>query len=121
MKAIYPFEGYFIRGQKTTKLKACKYNGRNDINKFEEDMLRYLKEAYPDVSLDSKLIVVCFLDGNLIIVLFFMQTKRGKVFFCSEAKVFFFLFFTACEYEITKIGTPIIPSTPSTNDKNGIN
>ena len=81
MKAIYPFEGYFIRGQKTTKLKACKYNGRNDINKFEEDMLRYLKKAYPDVSLDSKLIVVCFLDGKLIIVLFFYANEKRKSIF----------------------------------------
>ena len=93
MKAIYPFEGYFIRGQKTTKLKACKYNGRNDINKFEEDMLRYLKEAYSDVSLDSKLIVVWFLDGKLIIVLFFYANKKMKSIFLLWSKSVFFSYF----------------------------
>ena len=68
MKVACPWKGCFKRYHKTTKSKLCKYNGKNNMALFIEVLEKYLTKVYSEYY--GKLIIICFLDGSLVVGFF---------------------------------------------------
>ena len=76
MKVDCNWEGYFKHYHKIMESRLYKDNGRKDIDLFIEALEKYLTEAY--LGHYGKLIIVCFLDGSLIIVFNFLCKRKEE-------------------------------------------